>query len=258
MFACAYGAAFGAIQHLPQIVPGLPELKGLPRPQVQATVGTVQLIQELGGLVGRFVARLPGRDRGLAARAAAASSRYRASSWCRSCSCSPPRTTSSSSSGGSSSPASSPWPSSASGGTTCRACIPFTCAGTGESFAANIGGRMIGTSAALLTTQLAARMPGATPAARLAFAAAGVGLPRLRRGSHRQLLAARAAARPAPRVALISGPAWAQLQTIVTVPRPDAGRSRSLSGKRFPARRSNSRLMLRISREPKSRWLLGV
>ena len=31
--------------------------------------------------------------------------------------------------------------------------------GTGESFAANIGGRMIGTSAALLTTQLANTMP---------------------------------------------------------------------------------------------------
>jgi hypothetical protein len=46
--------------------------------------------------------------------------------------------------------------------------------GTGESFAANVGGRMIGTSAALLTTQLAAMMPGATPAVHLAYAAAGV------------------------------------------------------------------------------------
>jgi hypothetical protein len=27
MFACAYGAAFGAIQHIPRIVPGLPEVK---------------------------------------------------------------------------------------------------------------------------------------------------------------------------------------------------------------------------------------
>ena len=26
MFACSYGAAFGAIQQLPQIVPGLPEV----------------------------------------------------------------------------------------------------------------------------------------------------------------------------------------------------------------------------------------
>ena len=47
--------------------------------------------------------------------------------------------------------------------------------GTGESFAANIGGRMIGTSAALLTTQLVTRMPGATPPTKLAYASALVG-----------------------------------------------------------------------------------
>jgi hypothetical protein len=43
--------------------------------------------------------------------------------------------------------------------------------GTGESFAANIGGRMLGTSAALVTTTLANYTPGASPAAKLAFAA---------------------------------------------------------------------------------------
>jgi hypothetical protein len=48
--------------------------------------------------------------------------------------------------------------------------------GTGEGVAANIGGRMIGTSAALVTTQLANVMPGAGPAAKLAHAAALVGL----------------------------------------------------------------------------------
>jgi len=47
--------------------------------------------------------------------------------------------------------------------------------GTGESFAANVGGRMIGTCAALLTTQLVNVMPGATPPARLAYASAVVG-----------------------------------------------------------------------------------
>jgi hypothetical protein len=47
--------------------------------------------------------------------------------------------------------------------------------GTGESFAANIGGRMIGTSAALVTTQLVTRMPGASAPIRLAYAAAIVG-----------------------------------------------------------------------------------
>jgi hypothetical protein len=48
--------------------------------------------------------------------------------------------------------------------------------GTGESFAANIGGRMIGTSAALLTTQLANVIPGATPFTKLAYAASAVAL----------------------------------------------------------------------------------
>jgi hypothetical protein len=51
---------------------------------------------------------------------------------------------------------------------------PIHLRGTGESFAANIGGRMIGTSAALVTTQLANAMPGASPAAKLAMAAAAV------------------------------------------------------------------------------------
>lgn len=85
LFACGYGAAFGAIQLVPQIVPGLdkqfaplakmreqmdgmaklpkdaPEKVALGKQirelvdKQQATVGTVQLWQELGGLFGRFV-----------------------------------------------------------------------------------------------------------------------------------------------------------------------------------------------------------
>jgi hypothetical protein len=47
--------------------------------------------------------------------------------------------------------------------------------GTGESFAANVGGRMIGTCAALVTTQLVPSMPGGSPAMQLAYAAAIVG-----------------------------------------------------------------------------------
>jgi hypothetical protein len=46
--------------------------------------------------------------------------------------------------------------------------------GTGESFAANVGGRMIGTSAALLTTQISGVMPGNSGYAHLAYAAAVV------------------------------------------------------------------------------------
>jgi MFS family permease len=173
MFACSYGAAFGAIQHLPQIVPGLPELKGLPRPQIQATVGTVQLIQELGGLFGRFVLaylavivvsrrallrlfQVPGlllvplvflfpatRDLELLKWGIFFAGLLTVAQF-------------------------SFW------GNYLPRVYPVHLRGTGESFAANVGGRMIGTSAALLTTQFAAMMPGATPAARLALAAAGV------------------------------------------------------------------------------------
>src|SRR4029077_13625915 len=52
---------------------------------------------------------------------------------------------------------------------------PMHLRGTGESFAANVGGRMIGTSAAWVTTHLVSYMPG-TAAAKLAYAAATVGL----------------------------------------------------------------------------------
>jgi hypothetical protein len=44
--------------------------------------------------------------------------------------------------------------------------------GTGESFAANIGGRMLGTSAALVTAQLSNVMPGSSPPMKLTYAAA--------------------------------------------------------------------------------------
>ncbi len=54
MFACAYGAAFGAIQQMPRIVPGLPEVRTMAPPQQQQTAAGVQAYQEVGGLVGRF------------------------------------------------------------------------------------------------------------------------------------------------------------------------------------------------------------
>jgi hypothetical protein len=52
---------------------------------------------------------------------------------------------------------------------------PVHLRGTGESFAANVGGRMIGTAAALVTTELSLRMAGANPGIKLAYAAAAVG-----------------------------------------------------------------------------------
>jgi hypothetical protein len=48
--------------------------------------------------------------------------------------------------------------------------------GTGESFAANIGGRMIGTGGALVTAQITAAMPGGSATAQLAMAAGAVGV----------------------------------------------------------------------------------
>ena len=52
---------------------------------------------------------------------------------------------------------------------------PVHLRGTGESFAANVGGRMFGTSAALVTTQLVPFMPGASLPIQLAYACALVG-----------------------------------------------------------------------------------
>ena len=46
--------------------------------------------------------------------------------------------------------------------------------GTGESFAANIGGRLLGTMAALVTTKLATNMTGTGAPMKLAYAAGSV------------------------------------------------------------------------------------
>ena len=168
MFACSYGAAFGAIQHLPRIVPQLRELAALPRPVVEQTISTVQFFQETGGLVGRFIlamlAAVIVSRRGLlrvfqvpglilvplvfffalksdldvlkwGVFAAGLVTVAQFSFW----------------------------------GNYLPRVYPTYLRGTGESFAANIGGRMIGTSFALVTTQLSNAMP-------LAYAATAVAL----------------------------------------------------------------------------------
>src|SRR5262249_7424337 len=63
MFACAYGAAFGAIQHIPEMVKGLEDVKaaaeGKSPPDKarieQQTASSYGKVQEVGGLVGRFL-----------------------------------------------------------------------------------------------------------------------------------------------------------------------------------------------------------
>jgi MFS family permease len=175
MFACSYGAAFGAIQHLPRIVPGLPEVASLARPLQEKMVGSVQFYQEMGGLVGRFVlaflaVRIISRRRllrifqvpglfivplvffyptstsldvlkwGVALAGLFTVAQF--SFW----------------------------------GNYLPRMYPTYLRGTGESFAANVGGRMVGTSAAFVTTQLANVAPGGNPSAKLAYAAAIVAL----------------------------------------------------------------------------------
>ncbi len=180
MFACSLGAAFGAIQQLPQIVPALVSVDAnVPPPQrariVQETVAQVQTWQEMGGLAGRIL---------LAILAVQIVSRRRLLQiflipgllivpWVFY------------------SPAVSnlgllKWGIFFAGlftvaqlsfwGNYLPRVFPVHLRGTGESFAANIGGRMIGTSAALLTTRFAAQMPGVTPNVKLAYAAAAVAL----------------------------------------------------------------------------------
>jgi MFS family permease len=174
MFACSYGAAFGAIQHMPRIVPGLAEVRELARPAQEKLVSAVQGWQEVGGLGGRVLlallaVRIAGRRRllrvfqvpGLVLLplvfAFAAGASVSAVQWgiflC----------------GLLTVAQFSFW------GNYLPRVYPTHLRGTGESFAANVGGRMIGTSAALVTTTLVSYMPGASPAEKLAWSAALVG-----------------------------------------------------------------------------------
>ena len=175
MFAASYGAAFGAIQHMPRIVPGIEEVRALAPAARQQMVSAVQTYQEIGGLLGRVLlailaVKIVSRRRllwffqvpglvvlpivfFLAADSSLAWAKWgilfaglftvaQFSFW----------------------------------GNYLPRVYPTYLRGTGESFAANVGGRMIGTFAAYVTPQLATAMPGGTPARQLAYAAAAIGL----------------------------------------------------------------------------------
>ncbi len=174
MMACAYAAAFGAIQQMPRIVPGLEEVRTLARTAQEQTISGVQSFQEFGGLAGRIVlaflaAIIVGRRRllyvfqvpglvllpvvflatpvegltmakwGIFVVGMATIAQF--SFW----------------------------------GNYLPRVYPIHLRGTGESFAANVGGRMIGTCAALITTSLVPSMPGTAVPIKLAYAAALVG-----------------------------------------------------------------------------------
>jgi MFS family permease len=171
LFACVYGAAYGGIQQMPRIVPGLPEVRVLKPQQQQQTASQVQAYQEVGGLVGRFA---------LAALAVRIVSRRRLLHVFQT----PgllvaPMTFAVA---GTTSLPLAQWGMFFTGfftisqmsfwGNYLPRVYPTHLRGTGEGFAANIGGRVFGTGFAFLATQLANVMPGALPQTKLAYAAA--------------------------------------------------------------------------------------
>jgi hypothetical protein len=174
MMACGYAAAFGAIQQMPRIVPGLDEVQQLPRVAQEQVISGVQSFQEFGGLAGRLLLaylaaiiisrrrllwlfQIPGlilvpivyfltptvgltlAQWGIFLVGMATIAQF--SFW----------------------------------GNYLPRVYPTHLRGTGESFAANVGGRMLGTMAALVTVNLVAAMPGASLPERLAYASAVVG-----------------------------------------------------------------------------------
>lgn len=200
MFALAYGAAFGALQHIQRIVPGLPEVReraatagkkaaeGKPADVAkkagliagknveQDVAATVTKVQEVGGLAGRVllavlilkiasrrklihVFQIPGLILIPLTFAYFATHNLdllyggiflcgllvvgQFSFW----------------------------------GNVLPMLFPVHLRGTGESFAANIGGRLIGTSFAWVTATLAVQdwVPGGDPTTKLAYTAAAIG-----------------------------------------------------------------------------------
>jgi MFS family permease len=173
LFACSYALPFGAIQHTVRMIPGLAEVRKLTPRQVEQAVSGVQLFQELGGLTGRIlfallVIRIVSQRRRLRVFLAPALCVF---PWLYFVAISKSLT------------AvhvgifiatllfnglHSFW------GNYLPRMYPTRLRGTGESFAANIGGRVIGVSAALITTTLSNTMPGEGHAVRLAYSAGAV------------------------------------------------------------------------------------
>jgi MFS family permease len=174
MMACSYAASFGMLQHFARIIPGLPGVRLLPHAAQEQRVSTLQGAQEFGALVGRFlmaflavrvlsrrrllrIFQVPGlflvplvmfvpaiRDVDMSAWGIFTLGLLTVAQF-------------------------SFW------GNYLPLVYPTYLRGTGESFAANIGGRMLGTSAALLVTSMVQFMPGGTATRQLAYASGIVG-----------------------------------------------------------------------------------
>jgi MFS family permease len=182
MFAMSYGAAFGAIQQIPQIVPALPEVQqrtaNAPPSQAgriaQEVASDVTKIQEIGGLVGRvFLAalavRIVSRRRlirlfqlpGLVVMPLVFAVLARSSL--------PWLYTGIFVAGLLTVGQLSFW------GNYLPRVYPIHLRGTGESFAANIGGRLLGTMFAWVTATLAVTDTPAFAPTKVALVAAAVG-----------------------------------------------------------------------------------
>jgi hypothetical protein len=155
---------------MPRIVPGLAEVRVLPPQQQQQTATLVQGYQETGGLVGRFLLaflalyivsrqklirtfQIPGLIVMVFVFYYAATHSLELTKWGMFFA------------GVFTVGQLSFW------GNYLPRVFPTHLRGTGEGFAANIGGRMMGTGFAFVTTQLVNVVPGASPQARLAYAA---------------------------------------------------------------------------------------
>jgi MFS family permease len=174
MMACGFAAAFGAIQQVPRIVPGLAEVRALQPAAREQVISVTQSFQEFGGLAGRIllaflairivsrrrllhVFQVPGLILLPFVLIVPATSNLAMLRWGTFII------------GMATIAQFSFW------GNYLPRVYPTYLRGTGESFAANVGGRMIGTSAALVTTQLVPSMPGASLPTKLAYASALVG-----------------------------------------------------------------------------------
>jgi MFS family permease len=168
--ACSYALASGVVQQTPRLVSGLPELRSLAPRLVEQTVSGVQLFQEIGTIAGRLlfaflVVRIATQRRllrvflipGLLVFSYVYFYAATRSLLLLECGIllagllmNGPF---------------SLW------GNYLPRVYPTHLRGIGESFAINIGGRVIGASGVLLTTQLTNIMPGASATARLAYSA---------------------------------------------------------------------------------------
>jgi MFS family permease len=175
MMACSYAGSFGMLQHFARIIPGTPGVRILPVAAQEQRVGFLQGVQEAGGLAGRFlmallavlilsrrrlirlfqipaliliplVMFLPAvRDGDMSSAGIFVLGLLTVAQF-------------------------SYW------GNYLPLVYPTYLRGTGEAFAANIGGRMIGTSAAKLVTWMVQFMPGGSASRQLGYAAGIIGL----------------------------------------------------------------------------------